>query len=108
MVSVTNAFDILATSEKDESKLLTYNEKVKVYLPETYISTIVNIFEIIKKDVSVTTSITYENIKKEIQITGTDRANISILKKKYDDIIQTVFDVYLSNEYGNIGRWADV
>jgi hypothetical protein len=102
-----NAYNKFALFEENLKSYYMYVEKVNVYLPLTYTYLIRNIFQVIKDDVSVTTMIKY-NDNNELIITGTNYNDVFYLKYKYDEIIANIFNVFIENEFGNIGKWEDV
>lgn len=107
MVTLMNIYNILALFEDNLKHTYMYEERVKIYLPQTYTYLIQNIFQVIKDDVSVTTTIKY-NANNEMIISGTNCDDVSNLKYKYDEIIANIFSVFIENEFGNIGKWEDV
>lgn len=107
MVTLMNTYNILALFEDNLKHKYTYEEKVNVYLPQTYTYLIQNIFQVIKDEVSVTTMIKY-NANNVMIISGTNYNDVLNLKYKYDEIIANIFSVFIENEFGNIGKWEDV
>ena len=107
MVSVANPFDMLSALNKPSQKEKTYIQaKVSVYLPQSYVPLIVKILENTKNN-SITL-LGYDRHTNDIRFQATNMRDLIGFRKCLNDILENTFLVYLENEYGNIGDWADV
>ena len=100
-----NPYDIL--SNKNEIKL--YKAKILIYLPSEseYITTILSMIQNKSTSFASITKIRYDARTKLLSFKG-NKCDVDLYKDFIKNSMENTFMHYLINEYGNIGKWADI
>ena len=98
-----NPYDVL--SNKNQLKL--HKAKVLIYLPSEYITTILSMIQNKSTSFASITKIRYDERTKLLSFKG-NKCDIDLYRNFIKDSMENTFMHYLINEYGNIGKWADI
>ena len=98
-----NPYDIL--SNKNQHKLV--KAKVLVYLPSEYIVTMLSMIEMKSTTFSTITNIKFDEKSKLLSFKG-NKCDVDLYKSFIKESMENSFMIYMINEFGNIGKWADI
>lgn len=98
-----NPYDAL--TNKNQLKLI--KAKVLIYLPSEYITPILSIIQTQSTTFATITKIRYDERTKLLSFKG-NKCDVDLYKDFIKNSMENTFMHYLMNEYGNIGKWADI
>ena len=98
-----NPYDVLLN--KNQFKL--HKAKVLIYLPSEYIKTILSIIQNKSTSFASITKIRYDERTKLLSFKG-NKDDVNLYKDFINNSMENTFMHYLINEYGNVGKWADI
>ena len=98
-----NTYDIL--SNNNQNKLV--KGKVLIYLPSEYISTMLSMIEIKSTSFLSITKIRFDEKSNVLSFKGNE-CDTYLYTDCINDLLENLFMHYMTNEFGNIGKWADI
>lgn len=98
-----NPYDVL--TNKNRIKMV--KAKVLIYLPSEYISTILSMIEKKSTSFSSITKIRYDENSKLLSFEG-DKCDVQLYQYFIEESMENTFMHFMINEFGNIGKWADI
>tara|TARA_Y100000389_G_scaffold57346_1_gene53380 strand:+ start:1127 stop:1435 length:309 start_codon:yes stop_codon:yes gene_type:complete len=98
-----NPYDAL--TNKNQLQLI--KAKVLIYLPSEYITPILSIIQTQSTTFATITKIRYDERTKLLSFKG-NKCDVDLYKDFIKNSMENTFMHYLMNEYGNIGKWADI